>query len=89
MTRAQEKASETYPPSTNPKNELIRRKKLFAYVLGYEQAEEYIREILKKYQKSSAKCMQQSANANEQGEYTYWDGFNDCAVAILRELEND
>lgn len=59
------------------------------FIIGYEKAEKNIRKIVEKYRKSGAKCMQQSADANEQGEYTYWDGFNDCAIAILRELENN
>ena len=37
--RAKERAFEHYATSTNPKNESIRRKKVWAYVLGYEQAE--------------------------------------------------
>ena len=84
MDRAEKKALEAYPKlfAGMLANDMCRK----AFIKGFEQAEKNIHKIVEKYQKSSARCMQQSADANEQGEYTYWDGFNDCAVAILREL---
>jgi hypothetical protein len=53
----------------------------------YEQAEKDLLAIVKEYMEKGERCMQQSYEDREQGEYTFWDGFHNCAENILRELE--
>lgn len=48
-----------------------------------------IKEIVKQYIEKGIRCREQSAENDEQGEYTFWDGFTNCAESILRELETD
>ena len=93
MTRAEQAALKAYPKETRDKTgfvtdighpQFIRD----CYIQGYEQAEKDILAIIKEYEAKGDRCMEQSAENNEQGNYNYWDGFRDCALAILREIEN-
>lgn len=59
------------------------------FILGYEQAEKDMLEIVKEYVKKGVRCMDQSADADDQGGYTFWDGFHNCAENILRELKDE
>jgi hypothetical protein len=53
----------------------------------YEQAERDILAIVNEYMEKGERCMQQAGENGEQGVYTFWDGFHNCAENILRELE--
>lgn len=55
---------------------------------GYEQAKKDLLAIVKEYMEKSERYMQQSYEAGEQGGYTFWDGFHDCAESFLREIED-
>lgn len=47
-----------------------------------------IKEIVKQYIEKGIRCRDESAENNEQGAFTFWDGFTNCAQNILRELES-
>lgn len=49
---------------------------------------ERLAKIVKYYFDHGDKCMEQSNDAKDQGGYTFWDGFNNCAECILRDLED-
>ena len=42
--------------------------------------------IVEQYVEKGQRCMDMSKN--EQGAYTFWDGFHNCAENILRELKD-
>lgn len=44
--------------------------------------------IVRFYFDHGDKCMEQSNADGDQGGYTFWDGFNNCAECILRDLED-
>ena len=48
-----------------------------------------IKEIVQQYIDKGNRCKDQSADANEQGSFTFWDGFTNCAENIMRELEEN
>lgn len=47
-----------------------------------------IMNIIQKYVDKGKRCMNQSINDGEGDLYTFWDGFNNCAENILREIKN-
>lgn len=44
-------------------------------------------EIIKKFVEKGERCMQQAVEDQNPGNYTFWDGFHNCAENILREVE--
>jgi len=60
-----------------------------------ERASEIIKELdkeslvktVKEYVAKGDRCMDQSAD--DPKAYAFWDGFHNCALGILRELEDD
>jgi len=55
---------------------------------GIEKERERIQCIIRDYIQKGAKCMEQSNEQGEQGTYTFWDGFHNCAENLLRDLED-
>ena len=53
------------------------------YELGRTQIKEAVQESIDK----GERCMDQSEG--DQGSYSWWDGFHNCAQGIMRELEED
>lgn len=47
-----------------------------------------IMNIIQEYINKGERCMNQSNDDNDQGSYTFWDGFHNCAENILREIKN-
>lgn len=54
---------------------------------GYEKALRDIETVVRQYEKKGSRMMDESGEAGEQGGYTFWDGFHNCASNILRELK--
>lgn len=59
------------------------------FIAGAKWQKEQMMKILNEYQEKGVRCIQQSADADEQGEATYWDGFYDACLAIEREIQED
>lgn len=59
------------------------------FIKGYELAINGMLEIVKEYVKKGVRCMDQSSDADDQGGYTFWDGFHNCAENLLRELKDE
>lgn len=51
------------------------------------QDKQDIAEIVQQYIDKGDRCMDQSATDDDQGGYTFWDGFHNCAVNIMQELK--
>ena len=56
---------------------------------GYSQAIKDLATIVQQFADKGDRCMDQSATDDDQGGYTFWDGFHDCAINILRELKDE
>lgn len=50
---------------------------------------ERVRQIVKELQEKGERCMDQSNTDSDQGSYTFWDGFKNCAENIERSLDQD
>ena len=44
-------------------------------------------ETIKQFVEKGERCMQQAVEDQNPGNYTFWDGFHNCAENILREVE--
>ena len=56
--------------------------------VGYQLAVRDFRKLVGKFSEKGLRCMNQSADDNDQSCYTFWDGFHNCAENIQRELED-
>ena len=52
-----------------------------------ELAREEMKEIVKKYEAQGNRCKVQSLDNNETDNSYFWDGFENCAENILRDLQ--
>lgn len=86
ISRAEERALETYPNMTFPFTPLdLNAYRREAFINGYEQAEKDILAIVKKYLEKGLRCMELSDKLQF---LAFWDGFHNCAENILREMED-
>ena len=60
-----------------------------AVQFGIALERERVRQIVKEFQKKGERCMDQSNSDSDQGSYTFWDGFKNCAENIERSLDQD
>ena len=63
-----------------------------AAMFGLAYMERTITKIVQQYADKGHRCYQDTLDAHEEGERSdefYWDGFSDCAEAILREIDTD
>lgn len=60
-----------------------------AVKFGVSLERERVRQIVKEFQKKGERCMDQSNSDSDQGSYTFWDGFENCAENIERSLDQD
>ena len=94
MNKSEQKALEAYPDAMGPCDKpcleddaRVTRKLREAFQIGYERALSDIETVVRQYEKKGSRMMDESGEAGEQGGYTFWDGFHNCACNISRELK--
>ena len=50
---------------------------------------EELKKIVQEYVEKGSRCMNECTDADDPGIYNFWDGFHNCALNILRELEEE
>ena len=56
---------------------------------GMSLQKKLMKKTIAQYVEKGINCMNKSGKAGETGNYTFWDGFNNCAENILRELKDE
>ena len=72
-------------PDGSEEAEVI-KEEMWAFIAGAKWHKGHIAKVVEQYVEKGDRCMDESEN--DQGAYTFWDGFHNCAENIQRELKD-